>query len=51
MVGDSLGRDVLPAMQHGMQSYWLNAEADTSCPDGVQQIARLADLDVLIRNQ
>lgn len=51
MVGDSLDRDALPAMQQGMQSYWLNAEADISCPDGVQQITRLAELDALIRSQ
>jgi putative hydrolase of the HAD superfamily len=49
MVGDSLGRDIRPAKQIGMQTAWLAANAGAKDPAADYRIGTLAELrDILL---
>ena len=44
MVGDSLVKDVEPALNAGIKAIWLNRKLDISAPKGVKVIRHLAEL-------
>ncbi len=44
MVGDSLMKDIIPASQAGIKTYWLNPSAADEVPEGTTIINSLTEL-------
>lgn len=44
MVGDSLDKDILPASEAGIRTYWLSSETDQDLPDSTCLIRSLSEL-------
>lgn len=44
MIGDSLEKDILPALAVGMRTYWLTSNPAAAAPAGVITIASLTEL-------